>query len=164
MTIAEILVKIRDWPCNLVEITGGEPLLQKHLSPLIAGLIAENYEIMLETGGHMDLSRIDRRVKKIIDVKCPGSGESEEMYFANLENISPDDEVKFVIADQADYEYARQVIKKYRLEDSTNVLLSPIFGGIEYKVLVKWLLQDGLQARIQLQLHKFIWDPQMPGV
>lgn len=164
MSVAEILQKIRQWPCKLVELTGGEPTLQKKLPLLIEQLLSADYEVMLETGGHRDLSGIDARVKKIIDVKCPGSGEAGKMYWPNLENPGLADEVKFVIADRADYEYAVQVVQKYKLEKTCTVLFSPIFSGVEYKILVKWLLQDGLQARIQLQLHKFIWDPQTRGV
>ncbi|KAA3652717.1 MAG: radical SAM protein [Calditrichaeota bacterium] len=164
LSVAQIMERIRLWPCKLVEITGGEPLLQKHLPDLIHALYDEEYEIMLETGGHMDLSMIDPRVKKIIDVKCPGSGEAARMHFANLENVSPHDEVKFVIADRDDYEYAADVIKKYKLEKQTTVLISPVFEMPEYKNVVKWLLEDGIQARLQLQLHKFIWHPAQKGV
>ncbi|KAA3616556.1 MAG: radical SAM protein [Calditrichaeota bacterium] len=164
MTVELIMAEIRQWPCKLVELTGGEPVLQKYLPDLISALFAENYQVMIETGGHLDLSSIDERVKIIVDVKCPGSGESEKMCFSNLENILPDDEVKFVIQDRDDYDYAAKIIKKYKLESRTTVLLSPVFGGIEYKKVVNWLLKDGIQARIQLQLHKYIWDPQQKGV
>ncbi|MCA9731072.1 radical SAM protein [candidate division KSB1 bacterium] len=164
LAVSEILEKIRHWPCKLVEITGGEPLLQKYLPDLIAALLAEEYEVMLETGGHMDLSTIDAKVKKIVDVKCPGSGESEKMCFDNLRAILPTDEVKFVIQDRADYEYALTIIKEYNLETRATVLISPVFEKSEYKNVVKWLLEDGIKARIQLQLHKFIWDPAQKGV
>ena len=163
-TIDEILQYIRRWPCKLVELTGGEPLLQKHLPALGVRLLDSGYTVLIETGGHRDVSVLDPRVIKIVDIKCPGSGEHAKMHWPNLDHLSPKDQVKFVIRDADDYEWAKSVIGKYQLMKGPQLLFSPVFGVMDYKQLAEWILRDGLPVRMQLQLHKFIWSPETRGV
>jgi 7-carboxy-7-deazaguanine synthase len=163
-TIAEIIRYLQKWPCKLVELTGGEPLLQKNLPALAERLLEQNYTVLIETGGHRDVSVLDRRVIKIMDVKCPGSGESDKNLWQNFDFLEAKDQVKFVIKDRADYEWAKDVMQKYRLENGPHLLLSPVFAVMDYQELAGWILQDGLNARMQLQLHKFIWHPAAKGV
>ena len=162
--IAQILQKIKTWPCNLVELTGGEPLLQPHIPELAEVLLEKKYTVLCETGGHRDIGILDRRVIKVMDIKCPGSGESHRNFWPNLDKIEAKDQVKFVIKDRADYEWALAIVKKYDLEKGPIILFSPVFGELEYSLLAEWVLQDGVRARMQLQLHKFIWDPEKRGV
>lgn len=151
-------------PCDLVEITGGEPLLQKDVLPLMAYLADRGVTVLLETSGSLDLSGVDERVCKIVDFKPPASGEAEKNRFENVEHLTQRDEVKFVIADRRDYEWAVDVMNRYELRPRVReVLLSPVFGS-DYRALVEWMLADGLDARIQLQLHKYIWEPTTQGV
>jgi 7-carboxy-7-deazaguanine synthase len=164
-TIAEIVAQIRKYGCKLVEITGGEPLLQKSVHALFSALLAEGYTVLLETSGEQDFAAVDHRVIKIMDLKCPGSGESERNRWSNLDCLTQRDEVKFVLADRRDYEWARAVIAERDLARRTNaVLLSPVFGTLEPATLAAWILADRLPARMQLQMHKQIWDPTSRGV
>lgn len=163
-TIDSIVDYIKKWPCKLVEITGGEPLLQERIYDLMERLLGDGYELMLETGGHMDVSKVDLRVKRIIDVKCPGSGESGKIYWDNLVAPSPHDEFKFVIKDKIDYKFAKDVMGKYELSTKAHVLFSPVFGVQDPRQLTEWILEDGLDVRMQLQMHKFIWSPETKGV
>ena len=164
MTIDEILRKVCGFGVNLVEITGGEPLMQDKVYPLMMKLIEKGHKVMLETGGSISLERVPRDVIKIMDLKCPGSGEQEKNNLENLKFLSPDDEVKFVILDRKDYEWSRDLIKRYKIIETANVLLSPVFGKLDLKDLVKWLLKDRLSVRLQTQLHKIIWDKNTIGV
>lgn len=163
-TIERILGHIQKWPCKLIELTGGEPLLQKNLPLLAEILLEQKYTVLIETGGHRDVSVLDQRVIKIMDVKCPGSGESAKNYWQNFEALQAKDQVKFVVKDRIDYEWAKDAIKKHDLENGPHLLISPVFGVMDYQALAAWILQDGLKARMQLQHHKFIWHPDVRGV
>ena len=166
MTFGEILEKLRAFACPLVEVTGGEPLAQKNVFPFINLLCDEGYEVLIETGGYVSTKRVDERAKIILDVKCPASGEAERNHWANLERLRPDkDEVKFVVADLADWEYARGVIKKYDLETRARaVLISPVFNIENLAEIAEAVARSGLKARLNLQLHKYIWGAEARGV
>jgi 7-carboxy-7-deazaguanine synthase len=148
----------------LVLLTGGEPLLQRTLPELCSALLARNFEVMIETGGHRDTSALPAGVVVILDVKTPGSGESDKMLWANLERLGPRDAVKFVVTDERDYEWAREIIREKRLDARCNVLVSPSFGQVDPKALVAWMLRDKLPARLNLQIHKYVWPPDERGV
>ena len=165
MSLDQIIAEVDQYGCNLVELTGGEPLLQKEIHQLIDRLLSKNYTVMIETGGHRDVSQLDPRVIKIMDIKCPGSKESDKNLWSNLSHLQPHDEVKFVLADARDYEWARDVIRKYELEGKFGLLLSVVHDGqIEMREIVERMLADHLQARFQVQLHKYVWSPEMHGV
>lgn len=165
MSIAEIVEQIDAYACDLIEITGGEPMLQEGVHNLIADLLESGRTVMIETSGASDVSRLDPRAIKIMDLKCPASGESERNLWSNLEHLSARDEVKFVISDRADYEWARDVIRRYQLERRVNaVLVSCAFGRLEPARLAAWILEDRLPVRLQLQIHKYIWPPDARGV
>jgi 7-carboxy-7-deazaguanine synthase len=165
MAVAEVAAQIAAYRCPLVEITGGEPLLQQGVYPLCAALLDAGMQVMIETAGAADVSRLDPRVIKIMDLKCPGSGEAERNRWSNLNHLSARDEVKFVISDRADYEWTRAVIAEHALARRVNaVLLSPAFGRIDPATLAAWMLEDRLPARLQLQIHKYIWSPTARGV
>lgn len=165
MSVDDVLEKVRAYDCEVVEITGGEPLLQRDVYPLMERLLAEGRMVMLETGGHRSVGSVPAGVHRIIDVKCPGSGESEKNCWENLDVLRPTDEVKFVIRDRADYEYARQILRERALhEKCAAVLFSPIHGVMNNRELAEWILADRLPVRLQLQAHKYIWDPSTRGV
>ena len=164
MTIDEILRKVRGFGVKLVEITGGEPLMQDKVYPLMRELIAKGHKVMLETGGSISIERVPRDVIKIVDLKCPGSGEQEKNNLENLKLLCPHDEVKFVISDRKDYEWSRDLIKRYKIIETADVLLSPVFEKLKLKDLAKWVLEDQLPVRLQTQLHKIIWDKNTKGV
>ena len=165
MSLDEVLDKVRAYRCDLVEVTGGEPLLQKEVYPLMERLLAEGHTVLLETGGHRSVSGVPPGVHRIIDVKCPGSGEAEKNCWQNLSELRPTDEVKFVLRDRADYEYARDVVRNQALAGKcAAVLFSPVHGVMNNRELAEWILQDGLAVRLQLQAHKYIWDPSTRGV
>jgi 7-carboxy-7-deazaguanine synthase len=164
-SVDEVVAEVERYDCPLVEITGGEPLLQAEVYPLMERLLAKGRTVMLETGGHRPIVHVPRAVVKIVDVKCPGSGEAGKTEWRNLDALAPHDEVKFVVIDRADYEFAREVIDRYALPSRcAAVLLSPVHGVLEARLLSQWMLEDGLSARLQLQLHKFIWPPDTRGV
>jgi 7-carboxy-7-deazaguanine synthase len=164
-SLDEVIAAVAEYGCPTVEITGGEPLLQEDVYPLMDRLLTSGYTVLLETGGHRPIDRVPAAVVKIVDVKCPGSGESQRNCWANLDVLSPHDEVKFVLADRHDYEFARDVIARYDLSSRcAAILLSPVHGGLDPRVLSEWMLADRLPARLQLQLHKFIWSPTTRGV
>lgn len=166
MAIDEILSEIeRLGPhCRLVELTGGEPLLQKDVGDLAAALLDRGYTVLCETSGSVPVDRVPPDVVKIVDFKCPGSGEAESNDWSNLERLDPTrDELKFVIADRADYDWAKAQLEDRGL-DRFVVHFSPEFGGMERRALAEWILADGLPVRLQLQLHKFVWDPAERGV
>ena len=164
MSIDEILQKVENFGIHLVEITGGEPLMQDNVYTLMKRLIEKGYKVMLETGGSISLERVPKDVIKIMDLKCPGSGEQEKNNLDNLKLLAPHDEVKFVILDKKDYEWSRDIIKKYKINETAHVLLSPVFDKLELKEMVKWILEDRLPVRLQTQLHKIIWDKNSIGV
>ena len=165
MSIDDIMTAVEKHECRLVEITGGEPLLQEDVYPLMDRLLGAGRTVMLETGGHRSIDRVPTAVRKIVDVKCPGSGEADRNDWQNLDRLAPHDEVKFVIKDRADYDFARDVIDRHHLGSRPNVmLLSPVHGVLDPKTLSEWMLADRLPARLQLQLHKYIWSPTTRGV
>jgi 7-carboxy-7-deazaguanine synthase len=164
-SLDEVIAEVERHGCRLVEITGGEPLLQDDVYPLMDALIARGYTVMLETGGHHPVARVPREVIKIVDVKCPGSGESDKNYWENLAVLSDRDEVKFVVKDRADYEFARDVIRRRELPGRVAaVLLSPVHGLLHPRELAAWILADHLPVRLQLQVHKLIWPADTRGV
>jgi 7-carboxy-7-deazaguanine synthase len=164
-TVDAVLDEVRRYGCELVEITGGEPLLQEDVYPLMDALIALGHTVMIETGGHRSIARIPPGVHRIVDVKCPGSGESHRNHWPNLDLIGPADEVKFVVKDRGDYEYARDVVTRHQLNARAGaVLMSPVHGVQDPRQLAEWVLSDRLPVRLQLQLHKFIWAPDTRGV
>ena len=165
LSVDEVVDRVRAYGCDVVEITGGEPLLQKEVYPLMQRLLDDGRTVMLETGGHLSVEAVPDGVIRVIDVKCPGSGEAEKNHWANLERLRPTDEIKFVITDRADYEYARDVVTRHGLPTRCHaVLFSPVHGVQDAKALAEWVLADRLPVRVQLQTHKFIWDPQTRGV
>jgi 7-carboxy-7-deazaguanine synthase len=165
MSIDDIVGEVERHGCQTVEITGGEPLLQDDVYPLMERLLGSGRTVMLETGGHRPIDRVPAAVVKIVDVKCPASGESARNEWRNLERLAPHDEVKFVLQDRADYEYARDVIARHDLSRrAAAILMSPVHGVLDPRVLSEWMLADHLPARLQLQLHKFIWHPGTRGV
>lgn len=164
-SLDDIIAEVERYDCPLVEITGGEPLLQDEVYPLMEQLLARGRTVMLETGGHRPITRVPRAVVKIVDVKCPASGEAGRNDWGNLDALAPHDEVKFVIQDRADYEFARDVVGRYNLASrAAAVLLSPVHGVLEPRLLSEWMLADHLPARLQLQVHKYIWSPTTRGV
>lgn len=163
MTLDAIITEVEKYDCQMVELTGGEPMLQREIYELATRLCDAGRTVLIETGGHRDLSKLDPRVVRIMDLKCPASGECEKNLWSNLEHLRPSDEVKFVIADRNDYEWTRQVIREHRLEDRVQILMSTAFGQIEPQQVVAWMLEDKLRARFQLQLHKYIWPPEARG-
>lgn len=164
MSIDEIINKVESYGCKLVELTGGEPLLQNDVYELANRLLDKDYTVLIETSGERDISKLDPRVIKIMDIKCPGSGESEKNRWQNLEYLNPQDEVKFVVKDHEDYKWAVEVVKKHNLENRVHLLFSPVWGELELVNLAQWILRDRLKVRFQVQLHKFIWSPERRGV
>ena len=163
MPLDDIVAQVKSYGTRLVEITGGEPLAQPEAFDLIRRLCDDGFEVLIETSGSIDITPVDRRAKIILDVKCPGSGEAGKNRWENIGELRPHDEVKFVIADRADYDWARNVIAEKRL-DRWTVLLSPVWGEMDMKSLAEWMLADHVPARFQTQLHKHIWGPDVHGV
>ena len=165
MSVDDVLQRVDAYGCDVVEITGGEPLLQKDVYPLMRQLLDRGRTVMLETGGHLSVEEVPDGVIRVIDVKCPGSGESARNHWANLDRLRPTDEIKFVLRDRADYEYAREIVESRRLLGRcAAVLFSPVHGVLDAKALAAWVLEDRLPVRVQLQIHKFIWDATTRGV
>lgn len=166
MAIDEVLEQVRRYPCRLIEITGGEPLVQKkECLELVRRLCDEGYEVLIETSGSLDISLLDQRAIRILDVKCPGSGEEERNRWENLDSLTPRDEIKFVILDRRDFDYACEVIDRYQLASrNPAVLFSPVWGAIDLREISAWILETGMNARLQLQMHKYIWGPETKGV
>jgi 7-carboxy-7-deazaguanine synthase len=161
----DIFVKLDEFGCRLVEVTGGEPLAQKNVLPFINELCDRGYEVLIETGGYVSTENVDSRASIILDVKCPASGEAERNHWPNLERLRPErDEVKFVIADLTDWEFAKEVIAEHRLtERAKEILVSPVHG-IDLTAIAEKVSRSGLPVRLNLQLHKFIWGPDARGV
>jgi 7-carboxy-7-deazaguanine synthase len=163
-SIDDVLDTVRSYDCQLVEVTGGEPLAQPDTATLLRRLCQEGFTVLLETSGAMDTTVVDSSVRIILDVKCPGSGMTERMHWPNVERLRPQDEAKFVIQDRGDYEWAKGIVDRFQLTDRCPVLFSPVFGALDPRQLAEWLLADRLPIRLQLQLHKHIWTPDMRGV
>jgi 7-carboxy-7-deazaguanine synthase len=165
MSVDEVIARVDAFGCQVVEITGGEPLLQKEVYPLMRRLLEAGRTVMLETGGHISVDEVPDGVIRVIDVKCPGSGEADRMHWGNLERLRPTDEVKFVLKDRGDYDYARDVLTKHPLVSRcAAVLFSPVHDVLDARQLAEWILADRLAVRLQLQAHKFIWHPSTRGV
>jgi len=165
-TLEEVMNRVRNFGCRLVEVTGGEPLAQREAFTLIDQLCDEGFEVLIETGGFFSTEGVDARAKIILDVKCPASGEEARNHWPNLERLRPDlDEVKFVVANRNDWEFARSIIARYDLtQRAKSILISPAWGEIDLKELADWIAGSGLDVRMQLQLHKYIWGPDAKGV
>jgi len=164
-TLDEILDAVAAFRCPLVEITGGEPLLQKNVLPLMSMLCDSGYTVLLETSGAHDISKVDPRVHRIMDLKTPGSREVDKNLWSNIDHLTLRDEVKFVMGSREDYEWSRDKVQRYDLPSRCHAaLFSPIFGRIDPRQIVEWILEDKLNVRFQLQMHKFIWSPTQHGV
>ncbi len=165
-TIESILAQVKAFGCNLVEVTGGEPLAQKEAFQLIEQLCDQGYEVLIETGGYVSTAALDPRAKVILDIKCPASGEEARNDWSNLSRLRADkDEVKFVIADEGDWTYTKRLIEQAQLETRTKaILISPAWGLVDLQKLADWVSSSGLNVRMQLQLHKYIWGPDVKGV
>ena len=164
LTVEETLQKVETFGLPLVEITGGEPLLQEDVYPLMEALLKKGYRVMLETSGALPIDKVPEKVIKILDIKCPGSGEEKKNHLENLKFLSPHDEVKFVLLDRADYEWSRDMLRKYDMVPSKQVLFSPVYDKLNLKDLSQWILKDRLAVRLQTQLHKVIWSKDAIGV
>ena len=165
MSIDDVVAAVEVLGCRLVEITGGEPLLQPAAVALMTRLLERGFEVLLETGGHLPIDDVPDEVVAIVDVKCPGSGEAHRMYWPNLDQLSPHDEVKFVVADRADFAYACDVVRRHDLTTRvTAVHFSPVHGVLPAADLAKWILDSALPVRLQVQAHKYIWSPEARGV
>ena len=163
-SIEEIIQEVKNFKCSLVEVTGGEPLVQEESLELMKRLCDEGFDVMLETGGSLPIKEIDQRVIIIMDLKCPSSGMLKKNLYENIDYLKPIDEVKFVIGTREDYEWSKEIVSKYELDKKCTVLFSVVFGEMETVTLVEWILEDKLNVRFQLQMHKFIWDPTTKGV
>jgi len=164
MSLEEVLARVDSFACPLVELTGGEPLLQPGALPLMARLCDRGHEVLLETGGGLDISPVDPRVRRIVDVKCPGSGESQNNRWENLPLLTRRDEVKFVLADESDYDWAREIAARHDLAARCTVHFAPVEGRLDPTRLAAWILRDRLPVRLQLQLHKRLWGAEARGV
>ncbi len=165
MSVDEVVTQVEAYGCGTVEVTGGEPLLQPDVYPLMERLLAAGHDVLLETGGHRSIERVPQGVIRIVDVKCPGSGEAEKNHWPNLDLLTKTDEVKFVIRDRTDYDYAKDVVARHNLVERTAaVLFSPVHGVLDPKQLAEWILADRLPVRLQLQAHKYIWGADVRGV
>ncbi len=164
LTVEEVLAEVSKHGTSLVEITGGEPLLQKEVYPLMDRLIDSGYTVLLETGGSLEIGGVSPKVVKIMDLKCPSSGECHRNLYSNIEKLQPHDEIKFVVGNREDYLWTKEIIRKYSLAGRFTLLLSTVFNKIETRQVVEWMLRDQLPMRFQLQMHKYIWDPEARGV
>jgi 7-carboxy-7-deazaguanine synthase len=160
----EVLAKVQTYECRLVEVTGGEPLAQPESLPLMSRLCNAGYTVLLETSGAVDIAPVDPRVHVILDVKCPGSGMTDRMHWPNLSMLAAKDEAKFVLANRADYDWAHEILARHDIASRCPVLFSPVFGSLDVRQLAEWILADHLPVRFQLQMHKYIWTPDMRGV
>jgi len=163
-TVDELVAEVARLGCPLVEVTGGEPLLQPAVHALMTRLCDAGHEVLLETGGGLDITRVDPRVKRIVDVKCPGSGEADNNRWANLADLRPGDELKFVLAGREDYEWARRVVAERALARRCPIHFSPVWGALDPAELAAWILADRLPVRLGLQLHKLLWGAEARGV
>jgi 7-carboxy-7-deazaguanine synthase len=165
MTVDEVMARVHQLGGNLVELTGGEPLLQEEVYPLTRRLLGEGFQVLVETSGEHYIGRLPQAAVKVLDVKCPGSGEGGTFCMDNLNALDKKDQVKFVIVDENDYRFAREFMLQHDLRGRVDeVILSPVFGQLPPRQLAGWILRDGLDVRLGLQIHKFIWDPEARGV
>jgi 7-carboxy-7-deazaguanine synthase len=165
MSVDEVVADVEARGCNTVEVTGGEPLLQPDVYPLMRRLVESGKTVLIETGGHRSIADVPAGVVRIVDVKCPGSGESAKNDWSNFARLTRQDEVKFVIADRRDYEFAKEIVEREQLPARVNaVLFSPVHGELDPKLLSEWVIADRLDVRVQLQVHKYIWSPETRGV
>lgn len=164
LAVEEVVRRVLAEPCELVEITGGEPLLQEEVFPLMTRLADTGRAVLLETSGAVDVSRVDPRVRIVMDLKCPGSGECEQNLFSNLELLKPIDEIKFVIGNRRDFDWSCEQVRTRGLAERFAVLFSPVFGELAPRTLAEWILESKLPVRLQIQQHKYIWDPSARGV
>lgn len=170
MTLDAIIDRVREIGAPLVEITGGEPLVHRGAFTLATRLLDAGFTVLVETSGALDIAPLDPRAHRIMDLKCPGSGEESKNLWSNLDHLTDRDELKFVIRDRTDYEWARRVVRDHALEERVlagtlrSILFSPVWGDLEFVELAGWILEDGLQVRYQLQLHKLVWGPDVAGV
>ena len=164
MEITDIMSEIKRWDCNLVEVTGGEPLFQDECIDLLNGLVNSSYEVMLETGGSLSISDVPKIVVKIVDFKCPSSGMVKKNLWSIVDDLQAHDEVKFVIGNREDFDWAKDRITEYSLDKICTLLFSPTFGEIDPQQIVEWILAENLPVRMQLQMHKMIWSPEEKGV
>jgi 7-carboxy-7-deazaguanine synthase len=163
-SVDAILGEVRSYRCPLVEVTGGEPLLQEPVYELMSRLCDGGFEVLLETGGSIDIGQVDPRVRRIIDFKCPGSGMEKGNRWANVGHLRSTDEVKFVVGSREDFDWSVAMVRKFEIDRRAPVLFSPVFGQVEPIRLAEWILGAGINARLQLQLHKYIWHPEVRGV
>ncbi len=163
-SVQDIMDAIEPLGVSLVEITGGEPLLQDEVYDLMNALLAKNYQVLVETGGGVSVAKVPEQVIKILDVKCPGSGEASKNIWENLDHLNPHDEVKFVLADRADYEWSRDILQQHDIPNKAKTLFSPVYDKLDLKDLAAWVLEDNLRVRVQTQLHKIIWGKDTIGV
>ncbi len=163
-SVESIIKKVKSFNCNLVEITGGEPLMQKDVHQLMTKLCDDNFTVLLETSGSLSIKNVDKRVTNILDFKTPSSKMEMKNDFENVNYLKPIDEVKFVIGSRADYNWSKEIIEKYKLNKKAKVLFSSVFGKIEHAKLIEWILKDNLNVRYQLQIHKYIWKHNKIGV
>ncbi len=170
MTLDAIVARVKEIGTPLVELTGGEPLVHAGAFELAGRLLDQGYTVLVETSGAVDVAPLDARAHRIMDLKCPGSGESERNLWSNLEHLGPGDELKFVLADRADYEWAREVVRSRGLDERVRagrlraILFSPVWEKLDFEELARWILDDRLPVRYQIQLHKVIWGANVPGV
>lgn len=164
MTLKEVVAAVDRCGISLVELTGGEPLMQKEVHPLMQTLLEKGYTVMLETGGSLPINEVPEQVIKIMDLKCPGSGEVSRNNYENLRYLTPADEVKFVILDRKDYDWSKKILNKYSIHKKAQVLFSPVYEKLDLKDLAQWVLDDNLPVRLQTQLHKVIWSKDAIGV
>ena len=164
MEIPKIMDTIQQWDCNLVEVTGGEPLFQEMCIDLLNELINQNYEVMLETGGSLPIADVPIEVIRIVDFKCPSSGMEKKNLWSIVNNLQAHDEIKFVIGNWEDFDWAREMINEYSLNEKCTILFSPTYGEIDPHQIVKWILEERLPVRMQMQMHKQIWAPYEKGV
>ena len=163
-SVDEIIEEVKKYNCKLIEVTGGEPLVQNESKELMKQLCDKGFEVLLETAGNMPIEDIDKRVKIIMDLKCPSSGMMKKNLYENTDHLKKTDEVKFVIGTREDYEWSRDILGKYNLNKKCIVLFSCVFDKLEPLTLVNWILEDKLDVRYQLQMHKYIWHPETKGV
>ncbi len=163
-TIDQVLKRVKAYGTRLVEITGGEPLFQEGVHELMTLLCDQGHEVLLETGGSLDISRVDSRVKRIMDLKCPGSGMLRKNLYSNIDHLRSTDEVKFVIGSKEDFDWSVGIIQQYAIADRCTILMSPVFGELEPVALAGWILDQKIDVRFQMQLHKYIWEPETRGV
>ena len=163
MSIQDIIHEIQQYDCKLVEVTGGEPLMQEECINLMKTLLNENYQVMLETGGSLPLNKVPKKVIKIVDFKCPSSNMAKKNDWTIIKDLNSKDEVKFIIGDKDDYEWTKKKLNEYNLNDKT-ILFSPVHDILDPKMLSNWILKDNLKVRLQMQLHKYIWSPETKGV